>query len=201
MLVAIAALTLLELWIPAEAGQGWAGVDGTSFISRCNSFAYFQGFYSAEFNPGSPDGGITLVSPIDSATVTSTPIFTISNACTNCTSQFIALKSLADMSVEIDAFSDMLPYPSMIDFGDFGPNTGTLGAITELPPGDYDIELDTTVETVTQASFTPADNFTYFAATFREDPATIAVPEPEILVAQGCAGLTLLGLARSRHRS
>jgi hypothetical protein len=158
-------------------------------------------FYSADFNPGSPDGNITLVSPMDSATVSSTPSFTISNLCTNCTSQFISVESLANDGVDIRVLSLMSPFPPLINFGDFGPNSGSLGnPLTELPAGDYDVELDTTVETVIAASFTPADPFNYFAATFREDAATITVPEPGVLLAQLFAGLTLLGLRRARRR-
>ena len=159
-------------------------------------------FYSAVFAPGSPDGGITIVSPLDGANgVSSTPRIVVVNSCTNCDGLFLDILSSASFEVDasVDFFS--MPFPTTIDFSDLDPNEGTLGPIAELPPGEYDVEVDTFVEDFTLASFVPTDDFEYFAGVFREDNVSFTVPEPGAPTAQLLASLTLLGLLRARRGS
>ena len=158
-------------------------------------------FYSAQYALGSPNGGIVLQSPMDGATVSSMPSFTISNACTNCESQFLAVESFANTDVDIDVLSDLMPFPTTIDFADFGPNQGDLGPISELPMGTYDVELDTAIEDFISATFVPADDFDYKPGVFREDNITITVPEPGASIAGLLACLTMAGLRRARRPS
>lgn len=158
---------------------------------------------SLDFDPLIPDGGTTVTSPADMATVGSQPSFTVANTCTNCTTQFAEIFDIGTNGdlVLLELEEGLPPFSATIGLSDFGANEGSLGPITELPEDDYFFLTEVLNEDVTVESFAPTDDFDYFAGAFRDDRIEFTVPEPEGSVLVAAALVTLARLARRRQRS
>ena len=135
---------------------------------------------SLDYVPTIPDSAMTITQPVDGASgVDPMPTFQVAQACTNCSDQIAELFDESSSGVEIlFELAQEPPFPSTLPFADFGENLGTLGPLSELPERGYVLLAETANEQMSQLSFTPPDDFVYYAGAYREDRVQFTVPEP-----------------------
>jgi len=155
---------------------------------------------SLEYDPPVPDSAMTISQPVDGASeVSPTPTLELSQSCTNCNLQWVELFDEASAGEEIlYQFAQAPPFSSGIAFSELGANLGSAGPLAELPDRAYRLVAETVNEQMSQQSFTPPDDFVFYAGAFRQDEIRFTVPE----VSSGAAlcGLATLGLLARRRR-